>query len=198
MITVEKKHYKSWNSLKKQLEDLLCDALKERISYFYTTYRKAHDHGGRASINLDKKELLTCEWTVLEDQSYDIRDQYKKMPPHPSALEDYEASKRAWIEAREILTKEKWMPEGKLCEADFIASASAYVNTDIAEALASENYLLRVFAYMDRRVGKRTLLKIGEEARKMPEWVRRFYEMRCDAEGLKFKENQGESYVTKG
>ena len=189
MIFIEKNNYKSWGGLKKQLESLLCDALKDRISYFYTTYRKAHDNYGRASINCDKKEILTCEWTVMPEQWYDICEQYKKMPPHVSALEDYAAAQKRYNEAREILTKEKWMPEGTLCETDFIASASAYVNTDIAAALRSENYLFRVFAYMDRRVGKRTLIKIRDEAEKMPEWVRKFYTVRLEAEGISFSEN---------
>ena len=123
----------------------LCDSLKDRISYFYTTYRKAHDHYGRASINLDKNEILNCEWTVMAKQWYDICEQEAKMPPHPSALEDYDASLQRYNEACDITAREKWMPEGTLCETDFIYSASAYVNTDISEALESENYLLRVF-----------------------------------------------------
>lgn len=184
MIFIEKNSYKSWGGLKKQLENLLCDSLKDRISYFYTTYRKAHDHYGRASINLDKNEILNCEWTVMAEQWYDICEQEAKMPPHPSALEDYDASLQRYNEACDIAAREKWMPEGTLCETDFIYSASAYVNTDISEALESENYLLRVFAFMDRRMGKRTLIKIREEAEKLPDWVRKFYVLRCDAEGI--------------
>ena len=187
MIIIEKNNYKSWGGLKNQLEALLCDSLKGRISYFYTAYRRAHDHYGRASISLDKKEMLTCDWIVLAEQTYDLCEQYKKMPPHPSALEDDKASRRVWLEAREILTKEKWMPEGTLCETDFVYSASTYVNTDITEALHSENYLFRVFAFMDRRVGKRTLIKIREETEKLPAWARRFYELRLEAEGIVFQ-----------
>lgn len=184
MIFIEKYNFKSWGGLKKQLEDLLCDSLKGRISYFYTTYRRAHDHYGRASINCDKKELLNCEWTVMAEQCYDIFEQEAKMPPHPSALEDYYAAQQRYNEACDIAAREKWMPDGTLCETDFIYSASAYVNTDITEALQSENYLLRVFAFMDRRVGKRTLIKIREEAERLPTWARKFYDLRLKAEGM--------------
>ena len=187
MIFIEKNSFKSWGGLKKQLEDLLCDSLKGRISYFYTTYRRAHDHYGRASINLDKAELLNFEWTVMAEQSYDIFKQEAKMPPHPSALEDYYAAQQRYNDACDIAAREKWMPNGTLCETDFIYSASAYVNTDIEEALESENYLLRVFAFMDRRVGKRTLIKIREEAERLPIWARRFYELRIEAEGVAFQ-----------
>ena len=187
MIFIEKNSFKSWSGLKKQLEDLLCDSLKGRISYFYTTYRKAHDHYGRASINLDKSELLNFEWTVMAEQSYDVFEQEAKMPPHPSAFEDYCAAQQRYNEACDIAAREKWMPNGTLCETDFIYSASAYVNTDIEEALESENYLLRVFAFMDRRVGKRTLIKILEEAERLPIWARRFYELRIESEGVAFQ-----------
>ena len=80
----------------------------------------------------------------------------------------------------------KWKPECKLCDADFINSFTIYLKTDIATALRSENYLLRVFAYMDRRVGKRTLVKIKDEVEKLPEWVKQFYQIRCEADGIVF------------
>lgn len=32
-------HYKSWGYQNKQLADLLCDKLKERVSYFLTRYQ---------------------------------------------------------------------------------------------------------------------------------------------------------------
>jgi hypothetical protein len=106
------------------------------------------------------------------------------MPHHPSAFEDYYAAQQRYNEACDIAAREKWMPAGTLCETDFIYSASAYVNTDIAKALESENYLLRVFAFMDRRVGKRMLIKIREETEKLPDWARKFYDLRLKAEGI--------------
>jgi len=192
MNIIDKNSYKSWGGLKKQMESLLAESLKGRISYFYTTYHEVHNAYGRASINYDKKEILTCSWIIAYYQEFDLCEQYEKMPPRPFEPDDLQGRIEQFNKARGILTKEKWMPEGKLCEADFIAAASAYVNTDVAAALCSENYLFRVFAFMDRRVGKRTLVKIREEAEKMPEWVRRFYTLRCDAEGIELPQYTGE------
>lgn len=84
------------------------------------------------------------------------------------------------------LEKVKWIPECKLCETDFIHSLTIYLKTDISSSLNSDNYLLRVFAYMDRRVGKRTLIKINDEIEKLPEWVKQFYSIRCEEEGIVF------------
>ena len=78
------------------------------------------------------------------------------------------------------------MPECKLCDADFINSITIYLKTDITASLNSDNYLLRVFAFMDRRVGKRTLIKIKDDVEKLPDWVKQFYQIRCEEDGIVF------------
>jgi hypothetical protein len=80
--------------------------------------------------------------------------------------------------------KEKWIPECVLCDGDFINAVTHYLKTDISSALNSDNYILRVLAYLDRRVGKRTLVKIKDDVEKLPEWVKQFYLIRCEAEGI--------------
>ena len=184
MIFIEKYNYKSCGGIKKQLEILLCDSLKYRISYFYTTYREVRKAYGRASINYDKKELVSFSWDIGYQQ-WD--DEYKFLNDKNIDASHFPNAEDMWqkqLEVQRNLAKEKWMPNGTLCETDFIYSASAYVNTDIAEALESENYLLRVFAFMDRRVGKRTLIKIKEETESLPDWARKFYDLRLKAEGM--------------
>jgi len=37
---------------------------------------------------------------------------------------------------------------------------------------------------MDRRVGKRTLVKIKDEVEKLPDWVKQFYQIRCEADSI--------------
>lgn len=106
------------------------------------------------------------------------------MNDFPSALVDFEGSIQAYRVANTTVTKEKWMPNCTLCETDLINSLTIYLKADIATALHSDNYLLRVFAYMDRRVGKRTLIKIKDDVEKLPEWVKQFYRIRCEAENF--------------
>ena len=170
MISEERSKYKSWSNLKKQMNDLLCDALKGKISYFYTSYHEVHNAYGRATINYEKKELVAFSWVEMYKQEQEVSQLYS------------EGKKVSYGE----MEMKKWMPECKLCDADFINSLTIYLKTDIATALHSENYLLRVFAYMDRRVGKRTLVKIKDEVEKLPEWVKQFYRLRCEADGIVF------------
>ena len=198
MISEEGSKFKSWSNLKKQMNDLLCDSLKDKITYFYTSYHEVHNAYGRATINYCKKEIVAFSWVEQYVQRQDIIEQYKKMDNVPSMLVDYEGSLNAYKVANIAATKEKWMPNCTLCETDFINSLTIYLKTDIATSLQSDNYLLRVFAYMDRRVGKRTLIKIKDAVEKLPDWVKQFYQIRCEADGIVFPPKQitDESVVT--
>ena len=40
------------------MNDLLCDALKDDVSYFYTTYHEVHNAYGRATITYKEKEMI--------------------------------------------------------------------------------------------------------------------------------------------
>ena len=186
MISEKRTGYKSWSNLKKQMNDLLCDSLKGKISYFYTSYHEVHNAYGRATIQYEKKEIVAFSWDRQYEQVQDIKEQYKKMNNVPSMLVDYEGSLNAYKVANIAATKEKWMPNCTLCETDFLNSLTIYLKTDIATSLNSDNYLLRVFAYMDRRVGKRTLIKIKDDVEKLPDWVKQFYQIRCEADGIVF------------
>lgn len=166
MILDEKSKYKSWSNLKKQMNDLLCDSLKDKISYFYTSYHDVHNAYGRVTINYEKKELVVFSWVEMYEQEYEVSRLLRE----------------GKIVSYEELQKEKWIPVGILCDKDFIQYLTIYLKTDIAASLHSDNYLLRVFAYMDRRVGKRTLVKMKDEVDMLPEWVKQFYRIRCEAE----------------
>ena len=186
MNNMEKTKYKSWGSLKKQMKDLLCDSLKDEIDYFYTSYHSVHNSYGRASINHKKKELVAFSWDIGYSQWGDEYKILNEENANAKTLGGWQAVYERQKEIEKDLMKEKWMPECKLCDADFIDAITTYLNTDIATSLYSDNYLLRVFAYMDRRVGKRTLIKIKDEIETLPEWVKQFYNLRCEAEGIAF------------
>ena len=184
MIFDKKSKYKSWSNLKKQMNDLLCDALKNKISYFYTTYREVHDTYGRATINCERKELVAFSWQTRYEQWDDENKILNNTNVDIHHLGSLSAVWERQKQIQEELLKERWMPECILCDGDFIFAVTEYLKTDIALALNSDNYILRVFAYMDRRIGKRTLIKIKDDVEALPEWVKQFYRVRCEAEGF--------------
>ena len=55
----------------------------------------------------------------------------------------------------------------------------------IDEALSSDNPLIRLFAVLDRRVGKRRLAALAAAMENEPEWLQFFYRLRLQAEELR-------------
>lgn len=160
-------HYKSWAGLKKQLSETLCDTLINRVTYFLTRYHDVHNSYGRAAILLDGKEMVCFSWIEMYYQERDITPLYNEMPGSP-----YEELVKKM--------KSKWDANCTYYEMDFLEAVLQFRNMPIQEALESENYIIKALAIMDRRVGKRTLSRILEEAafNDFPAWVRQFYELR--------------------
>ena len=59
-----------------------------------------------------------------------------------------------------------------------------YKNLDIKESINSPNPMVRMFAIMDRRIGKRTLINIISEVDNQPQWLQFFYKLRLESENL--------------
>ncbi len=164
-------HYKSWQGLNKALTERLCDALKGRITYFLTRYHDVHDAYGRAAVRLDGKDAVCFAWNARIHQDSDLYDEWKKngtWDPDASGL------------------RKKWQEAGVLCDMDFLEAASSYLNLPVSDALNSPDPVCRMLAVMDRRTGKRTLERLAEGKTWLsePEWVRPFYLLRLQAEGL--------------
>lgn len=160
-------HYKSWSGLNRQLTDCLCASLKGRITYYLTRYHKVHNSYGRASILLDRKELVNFTWVEMYQQDHDLH-------------ELWEETGKWDLNAQEL--REKWDAGATYSEGDFLAAATEYLQLPIDAALDRDNCIIRIFAIMDARVGKRTLENIEKcaEYKKYPQWVRQFYELRLD------------------
>lgn len=158
-------HYKSWADLNKQLTDLLCDELKERISYFLTYYHKVHNSYGRAAIRLDKREIVCFSWIEMCRQENDLHEVWKKT----GVWDDHDPD-----------LKKKWDENATHDDTDFLSAATSFLQMPIMDALNSDNDIVRIFAILDRRIGKRTLQKIKEDGlyQSDPLWVKQFYELR--------------------
>ena len=65
---------------------------------------------------------------------------------------------------------------------EFCEALEMYRSQDINNSITSCNPLVRMFAILDRRIGKRTLNKLKNEISKQPFWLQQFYELRISAE----------------
>lgn len=159
-------HYKSWSGLKKQLEQFLCEEFRGRIAYFLARYHQVHNSYGRAAIRLDGNELVCFSWIEMYQQDADLGLQWQENGAYD-----------------EKALKEKWDRAKNYHDLDFLDAALQFLRMPIAQALESENYIIKIFAVLDRRVGKRRLAEIARrrEYAAYPDWVRQFYELRLNS-----------------
>ena len=65
-----------------------------------------------------------------------------------------------------------------------LSTNSEFDNQDIETSLKSENLIVKIFAVLDRRVGKRRLKIMKETIMDEPDTFQEFYAIRVKAEGL--------------
>lgn len=165
----------SWGSMRKQLEqENICEALKGRIQYFATKYRESHDQEGRVAIRLDGQEIFqSCyfDWCITRDNvvedSPDIRQ---------NSIDYWDYWDKVHLETEN---------RGSFDQFAFYDAFFYYQNHSIEDSLNSESAIVRLFAILDKRVGKRRLQKLSSEIDKQPMWLQPFYHLRFDAEGIK-------------
>ena len=157
----------SWSGIRKKLEqDYLAQSLRGRVSYFVTSYRESHDQEGRASILVDGKEVLQGNY-----YNYYLRSQMlPEDVPQTGIFSD--------VVDASIL--ELGMFDGYT----FYCAFQEYDNQSIENSLCSENLLVRIFAVLDRRVGKRRLIAMKEKMETEPTILHYFFWLRAEAEGL--------------
>jgi hypothetical protein len=79
--------------------------------------------------------------------------------------------------------KPDWDKNCTYSELDFIDAVLHFRNMSIKSALESEDYIIKILAILDKRVGYRTLVKLAEDKDyiKYPEWVKQFFRLRFSA-----------------
>lgn len=144
-----------WSKLKARVKERICPELRDRVDFHLTSYRRSHDDVDKVWITIDGE-------TVFKAKHY----AYAKA----SAEAFYCGLSGAAIKSmlREV---EVFDP------ADFGNAMRSYLDLPIAKALVSTDPLIKAFAIIDRRVGKRTLLKLELSASESP-LILAFYSLR--------------------
>jgi hypothetical protein len=164
--------HRHWADIRKILEqDLLCDSLKGRVRYFTTRYRKAHDDTGRVCVLVDENEIINMPFRIEDDRYCETYKRKNNMPDKSFS----EIHKEVF---RDFADKGLYYP------GDFGFALDEFLSADIQSSLYSENWLVRMFAVLDRRVGKRTLEKIKSDIPNLPVWLQFFYNLRLESENI--------------
>lgn len=160
----------TWSGIRKRMEsEYLAESLKGDISYFATSYSRSPDHEGRAAIRYDGKEIIKgCyyhNWTKAA--SFPKDEKYERRMREEFAYIDYTAIKLGVFDQR--------------C---FYRAFDEFDNQSIEKSLYSENMLVRIFAVLDRRVGKRKLISMKETIENEDDTFKEFFAIRMNAEGI--------------
>jgi hypothetical protein len=145
-----------WSKLKSRLKNFICPELKDRIDFHLTGYRKSHDGADKVWIVVDGEKVFSFEYYAFE---FAEREAY-----HDLKMNEPQA--KEWLRKNEIHRPK-----------DFGDAAREYLNLSVKEALESPNDIVKAFAVIDKRVGKRTLerLEIPDSAHAL---VKIFYRLR--------------------
>ncbi len=159
----------TWSKIRQKLEqEYLAESLRGRLTYFVTCYHATHDGDeGRAAIRLDGAEILKSNYY----------DRMGAMWAHYyAAPEEHDFMLRSSSLAA--------LHDGEFYQKDFYRAFNEFDSQSISESLQSENALVRMFALLDRRTGKRTLEKLRSTVGDLPEWLQMIYYIRLEAEHM--------------
>ena len=133
-------------------------------------YSRSHDHEGRAAIRYDGKEIIKgCYWYNWTKAGQFPKDEkYERRMREENAFMDDTALKLGVFDQR-----------------SFYAAFQEFDQQSIEKSLKSENLIVRIFAVLDRRVGKRRLLMMKDTIEQGPNTFKEFYAIRARAEGIK-------------
>jgi len=162
----------SWSGMRKYLEqDMLAESLKGRVRYGCTTY-VGMDGCRIFELCIDGEQVKRFSWETLN--TYFVEQKCKK----PSGIGEY------WEEFWDLLDSHPITDRTEYTDGEFCDALEKYRNQQIQQSVHSENPLIRMFAILDRRVGKRTLEKLKEVTSDQPQWLQQIYKLRISAEGM--------------
>lgn len=166
----------SWSGMRKYLEkEMLAKTLQGRIRYNCTRYI-GMDATHIFEVYIDNVLIKQFSWETLN--TYFINQGYKNDDTDTSGIQKY------WEEFWELCDKYPMESRTEYTDDEFSDALEEYRNQPIQDSINSYDPLVRMFAILDRRVGKRTLEKQKNNIELQPEWLKQFYKLRLDAEKI--------------
>jgi len=120
-------------------------------------------------VCIDGISAKKFSWETVN--TYFIKNGYTHIE-NPCGISEY------WAEFWTMLEKYPMERRTEYTDNEFCEALEIYRNQKIQDSIHSENPIVRMFAVLDRRLGKRTLSKMQQSISEQPEWLRQFYELR--------------------
>lgn len=161
--------------MRKYLEqDMLAESLHGRIRYGCTTYT-GMDGCRVFEICIDGRQVKRFSWETVN--TYFINNGLKENSA-PVGKAEY------WDEFWSLLDSTPMTARSEYTDDEFCDALEEYRNQNVQISIRSDNPLVRMFAVLDRRVGKRTLSSIKASVEEQPQWLQEFYRLRLCMESV--------------
>jgi len=126
-------------------------------------------------VCIDGVQVKSFSWETVN--SYFINQGYTKNKTSSGTLE-------YWSEFWTLLEKYPLKARTEYTDKEFCEALEQYRNQKIHDSIFSSNALVRMFAILDRRIGKRTLERIKLMIDEQPDWLRTFYRLRLNGKNI--------------
>jgi len=179
-----------WSKTKKALMDRMADSLKKRVRYNFEVYttNKCRWWSETPVFYIHVDDEL---WFATNPQYYWKQTEYlnKNVDTSLPYHEYWETCARTLPDADSYASE-----YGLMDVYNMVLYIHEYLNVyNVKECLDSGNYILKILAVLDKRIGKRTVKKLVENITNEPEWFRKFIILRAESEGLFFRPSKEES-----
>ena len=155
----------SWSGMRKYLEqDMLAPSLQGRIRYECKSY-----HFKLFEVYIDSNLVKQFSWETTQKHVKNNTQLYDKNIYGNTNL--FGSFKNIPISVRT-----------EYSEDEFCDALKDYRQQSIQDSISSDNPIVRMFAILDRRLGKRTLENLSDKISEQPLWLQQFYKLRIDAE----------------
>lgn len=195
---------KNWKYIKKLLEkEFLCEKLRGHITYDFTDYKPEPWYQQHFIMKFDDEILLEAKHPKVSMDSrynhydgawantYQMKNQVLKKFGIDSCFVNGHSIDRVIEYAIEQANKAYYYDRGIYGVQDIIDCIGIYLHSNIDECFDfCQNPFIRALGLLDRRCGKRRLRKLAKSCCwTTPDWLRRIYVIRFEAEGIKYHED---------
>ncbi len=167
--------------MRKYLErEMLAECLRGHIRYGCTAYC-GMDGSHIFEICVDGRQIKRFSWETVN--TYFINNGYKKNS-EPFGILEY------WQDFTSMLNEFPIQARTEYTDDEFCGALELYRNQNIQQSIYSENPIIKMFAVLDRRIGRRTLKKIECRIKNQPDWLQMLYNLRIKSEQYKATDRQ--------
>ena len=161
-----------WSKIKKNVESKFSEKLNKKIQIYITSY----------GTNYDVSDLFNRGWITVNGKevvNFSTPDSF-----YLNGCDFHFATPTGCVRSEEInynkRTKNALSEKGEFSKFDLSYCCYAYLDLNIDEALNHKSPIINMLAILDKRLGKRRLLKLNEKVHHP--LVRYFLDLRIESE----------------